>query len=196
MKTIFFILILFSVNGAVWGQATCDLTPKQAPTIRGFRLGMTLNQVFELLPTTRTDKQVVEGLERIKAEQMPSQLTVQLNGYEFPYKTMPMFQNIQYIVLRFFREEITSITIQYNWPYWSNADEFIAKLRETLTLPEAKEWQGAQDNKNLRCKDFAMNVSAQNNGGGYLSLQDLTIAKKMDDIRQAILEKARKEFNP
>lgn len=196
MKRISFVLIFFSLNGWAWGQGTCNLTPDQAPSIRGFRLGMTLNQVFELVPDARNDKAVIEAINRQKAEKLPSTLTLSFKGYELPYSSMPMFQNVYFIDVRFFQDQLTNVFISYNWPTWNNADAFIAKLSESFQLPEAKEWQGNDNDKSLLCKDFRLNVSAQFNVGPSISLTDTTVAKKMDDLRNAILERARKEFKP
>jgi hypothetical protein len=196
MKNIFFVLILFSFQGWAWGQGNCNLTPNQTPSIRGFRLGMTLDQVFELVPDARNDKAIMEAINRVKAEKIPSQLTISFKGYELPYSAMPMFQNIHFLDARFFKNQLTNFYIQYNWPYWNNADAFIAKLRESIQLPEAKEWQGTDFAKSLRCKDFEVSVQTYPNAGAYISMTDTTIAKKMDDLRNAILEKARKEFKP
>lgn len=195
-KTLAIVLLFLSLNALVFGQGTCNLVSNQAPSIRGFHLGMTLNQIYELIPEARTDKNVLEALDRVKQDPLPSKLSLQFQPYNAPYNKLPILQNIEYIGLRLFNNQITDIHVSYRWPNWTNIDEFLAKLRENLLIPETKEWEGSETQKTLRCKDFYMNVSAQNNSGGHISITDTTSPKKMEDLKKEILEKARKEFKP
>ena len=195
-KSVALILLLFTVKVSAWGQGSCDITADQSPAIRGFRLGMTLDQLYELVPEARNDMNIIKALDQNKRQQLPSKLFIGFSGSQFPYNSIPRFQNITGIVLRFFNDQLTDLSVQYAGPSWNSANEFIAKLRESFVLPAAEDWKGNNVDKEIRCKDFVLQVRAQNNSGGYMSITDTTSVKKMDDAIKASLEKARKEFKP
>ncbi len=195
-KTLSIVLLFLTFNILVLGQGTCNLEIAQAPSIRGFRLGMTLNQLYELVPDARTDNNIIGVIERSTNARLPEKTSIQFNSYGSPYGKMPLFKNIGYIGIRLFNDQITDISIQYDWPMWNSADEFIAKLRENLVLPEAKEWQGGELSRQLICKDFEMDVHAPFNSGALVVIRDLTTSKKIQELEKAIIEKARKEFKP
>jgi hypothetical protein len=155
---------------------------------------MTLNQLYELVPEARDDRNIVVAIDQNKREHLPGKLSVRFNGLVSPYNTIPRFQNINYLGLDFFNNQLTDLVVQYNWPSWNNANEFIAKLRESFALPAVETWEGSNDQKSIRCKDFVFHVNIQ--GGGAISIRDTTSNKKVDDLRKATIEKARKEFKP
>jgi hypothetical protein len=195
-KSAVLILLLFTARVSALGQGSCDMTAGQSPAIRGFRLGMTLNQVFELVPEARNDAKVIEALDQNKRQQLPTPLSIHFFGGAPPYDTDPRFQNISYMGLYFFDNQLINLEVQYMGPSWDNVDEFIAKLRENFTLPTIEGWEGSNTSKGIHCKDFVLNISAQSNSGGSISISDTTSAKKMADMKKAALEKNRREFKP
>jgi hypothetical protein len=189
------ILLLVTARVSAWSQGSCELTADQSPAIRGFRLGMTLDQLYELVPEARNDKRVIEALDNSSRQQLPSMSFLTLS--DSPYDALPRFHNVSYVSLRFLNNQLAGLTVQYKWPVWDSANEFIAKLRESLALPAAENWDGGGPGKSIRCKDFTLNVYTQPNGtGASISINDTTSPRKLDDMRKAVIERARKEFKP
>ena len=62
------VLVIFSwlvfFDTVAYGQTGgCSIKLDQAPSLRGIKLGMSLNQVLDLIPGSREDKNVTESLD-------------------------------------------------------------------------------------------------------------------------------------
>lgn len=194
MKKLIIFFLYLSVCLPVQGQEACTLTT--APTIRGLSLGISLNSLYDLIPNARNDNQIRSIIANAKRERIPKKVSIQLSRHDSLYQELPIFKDIAYISIQMFNDSLTDISIQYDWPPWTKADDFIDKLKEHYKLPEAKYWQGDDNNKTIRCKEFLISVYAPFNGGAMVIMRDLLIEKKMAVIEKTIIENSRKEFKP
>jgi hypothetical protein len=193
MKKLIIFFLYISVYIPINGQEACSLT--KAPNVRGLSLGMSLNDLYELIPPARNDNVINNILIYAKRERIPKKVSIQLSKSNSLYQELPIFKDIEYISIQMFNDSLTDISIQYNWPTWTKADEFIDKLKEYYGLPEAQHWQGRDESKHLNCKGFLLSVYAPFNGGALVTMRDLLVEKKMADIEKRLLRNLAKNLS-
>jgi hypothetical protein len=102
------------------------LTLPQAPEIRGLRLGMELRQAQDIFPSLRSLTADEFGV--INEENVPIAQTADRSKYT----------GIDFFGLKFLDDHLTSIYVAYDGSAtWKSADEFAAKVSESLSLPSA-----------------------------------------------------------
>jgi len=132
----------------------CTLTLAQAPEIRGFHLGMSMEQVLARFPGLLIEPANEFGSTKIELVFLdgtsptlnPKDVTnarydskVYINREKFSG-----FDGVFTIYLRFFDSRISLIRIMYDGSTkWNTTDEFVARISESLGLP--KSWQNESD---------------------------------------------------
>jgi hypothetical protein len=198
------VLVIFSClvffDTVAYGQTGgCSIKLDQAPSLRGIKLGMSLNQVLDLIPGSREDRMVTNLLEAARrGHPDASYQKISFSFSAYTYQSLPMFNNLQHITVRTLDDRVTDISVSYASPSWDRVDDFVAKVAESLNLPGVKEWEGLDKrSKNLKCQDFEVHVFADDtNPDSSITLSDLTAERKIAERKKAVIEKARKEFKP
>ena len=124
----------------------------QAPELRGFRLGMTIEQVKSRIPQVQLPPSNEFGF---------TQTTVNPEfSAEIDRSTL---QGVRTLSFDFLDGRSFSLALGYNSSFeWQSMDEFLPGITKALNLPnawEAKSWRGQE----LECKDFK--ITARMIGG-------------------------------
>jgi hypothetical protein len=152
----------------------------EAQELRGFRLGMTVEQVKARLPTLELGPTDAFGLSKTSFSP------------DFDAKMdKAAFQGVRTISLEFLDGRLTSLWIGYNGTFkWKSLEEFVPEMSRTLGLPA--NWPPrSRGGQQLTCSDFevtAMMIA----GSPSLHISDET-AKQRWENRQAEAERAAEE---
>jgi hypothetical protein len=163
------------------GASQCPLKAGQlteAQELRGFRLGMTLEQVKARLPRLEFGPTDAFGL--TKTSFSP----------DFdPAMDKTAFQGVRTISLEFLDGRLTSLWIGYNKAFkWQALDEFVPGMSRALGLPATRWAQRSRGGQQLDCNDFQ--ATAQMIAGSpSLHLSD-EAAHSTWETRQAEAEEA------
>ena len=162
------VFIISYLNSADAQEGGCALKLTQLPQaaeLRGFHLGMTLEQVKSRLPKLELGPTDEFGV-----------MKTSLNP-EFSPDYKSILQGVRTISFEFFDGKLYSIGIGYNSSFkWQTLDEFLPEITKALKLPFAwrsKSWRGQE----LDCIDFQVTVRMI---GGSPSLLLLDKASKQE----------------
>ncbi len=144
-------LLLFACTLACHAQeATCALKLTELPQaeeLRGFRLGMTLEQVKALIPKLALRQADEFGVAKTS-----------VNPDFNPDVNKAAFQGVRTISFEFLDDKLFSLGIAYNNSFkWQRLDDFLPQISKALHLPmrwQARGWHGQE----LDCKDFQATV--------------------------------------
>jgi hypothetical protein len=172
------VLIILTTTG-VSAQSQCKIKISELPQsaeLRGFRLGMTMDQVKARVP------QVVFG----RTDELGTSKTT-INPYFDPNIDKSGFTDIRSISLDFFDGRLVSIWIGYESTFkWQSVEDFVAGISSTMSLPAAwSPWRGR--GQQLRCGDFEMTVSIIARGPSF-RIFDLTAEEALTARRNAAEE--------
>ncbi|HXG64456.1 MAG TPA: hypothetical protein VNO70_05070 [Blastocatellia bacterium] len=176
--------------GTAAAEPECELTIKQSPTIRGIRLGMTLEEALDQFPGIKesglsqsTDKFGLSSA-RILADQYPDK---------------ERLKGVQFIYLQLFDNRIFSFSVHYAGPEWRGVDEFISRLSGPLKLPAANHWEpyhSSSHQKTLNCQGWKITASTSGSSSSITVFSEAAIDKIVEERREAEKEKKRQAFKP
>lgn len=155
----------------------CDLTLKDAPVIRGLKLGMSRDEADKIIPPDR-----VRYLDSSAITAYPQ------------YSKSAGFENVYQVSAQFFEEKLNTLEIVYdpNTIKWKDAKEFAENLAQNFNIPyrfwkfNARETSVSE----MRCRDFSIQIdSAQNE----LRLEKRTEIQSSVQIKK---EDTKKVFKP
>lgn len=202
MKPVFVLMILAAVVSSVFGQTQsdvpagqkCSLTLAQSPAIRGFKLGLDVDEVLRQFPGRSEDPYVRSALSSADSQFGVAKLHVPT----FPYKSEKRFEGISQFDFEFLDKRLTSISVLYEGPEWNSVDEFISKLAEPLNLPGASYWTPSNLStiKTLKCAGFEVWVFLGSPGSNSLRIRNPTAEQIVRDRQTEAKERARKTFKP
>jgi hypothetical protein len=131
-------------------QSTCTLKIDQLPEsieLRGFRLGMTLEQAKAQVPQIPRAGADKFGVARIS-----------INPHFDPSFDMTRFANVRTISLDFLDGRLISLWIGYESTFkWQTLDTFVAGISRSLNFPG--EWPAKRGGRQLNCNDFSVFAS-------------------------------------
>lgn len=131
-------------------QPTCTLKIDQLPEsieLRGFRLGMTLEQA----------KTQVPQIPRARADQF-GVAKISINPYFDPSFDRTRFADVRTISLDFLDGRLISLWIGYESTFkWQTLDTFVAGISRSLNFPG--EWPAKRGGRELNCNDFSVFAS-------------------------------------
>jgi len=131
-------------------SAQCSLKIDQianVPELRGFRLGMTLDQVKARVPQIQFGRADEIGVTRTS-----------INPSFDPQFDQASFTDVRTVSLEFLDGRLTSLWIGYEESFkWKNVDQFVDGISKSLTLPSR--WSPKKAGQQLRCGDFTIFVS-------------------------------------
>jgi len=177
-------------------KVTCTLNTNQSPAINEVRLGLTIQQVLDLFPTSRDDVELRASAEKSTALGVSS-FALRPEKYAAEKNFVGMTQ----FTLNFLDKRLMSFTAGYNGPQWNSVDDFVRKFSEGKTLPPLKAWEAYAgldtQLKILKCDGFEISVFAGGEGGNlnYVQMKDLAAEKELRE-RRAKARKAAEKPTP
>lgn len=199
-------LIIVSIMPAAFTQtlsqqpsaSRCNLTLAQAPIIRGLRLGMGVDELLTLFPRSREDPEIISTLASAKGA--PNYGLANLGFASHKYPSSPLSKNVNLFSIQMFDNRVSSIDVYYNGPAWTNVDEMIVKVAQSLNLPGAQDWSQSfsQNTKSLKCNGFEVSVTAVGEATccSNIRFSISGIERQRMERKFAEQEKARSEFVP
>ena len=158
----------------------CTLNVEQSPELRGFRLGMTADQVKARVP----DIQIRQG-------EFGSS-NASLSSVNFRNLDAGTYKGVNDIYFFFLDDRLMRLSVNYQSVPWKNTGQFAAKVSETLKLPNV--WRDDQGmNKVLTCAGFDVTANASMN---TVTLNTPGYSEIVSGRREQRDEKLRQDFRP
>lgn len=186
---LFVVLALLSLATSLRAQCSLKLADlPQTPELRGFRLGMSKQDVKMRVPQVSFGKTDDFGVDKTT-----------INPDFDPKIDRTSLASIRSVSLDFLDQRLTSIWFGYDSSFkWRTVDDFVEGISEALKLPSAwGTWRTR--GKQLRCADFLITVSIIAEGPSFRiidqSAEDL-IASRRAEKEAAAENEADKSFEP
>jgi hypothetical protein len=182
------------VSSSAQEKATCTLNMSHAPVLFGLKLGMTQDEVLDLFPGSKEDKELRSHLTGPTSEFGNSSFAL----FPSKYPSKEKFAGISQVALGLLDGRVSNYTLGYNGPEYSHVNDFVTKIARDGDLPLADQWEpyaGLEHQlKILRCIDFEVRVFAGGPGGSqnYIVVTDTEAVKKLKERRK----KAREQASP
>jgi hypothetical protein len=175
-RILFAFVIVLSLCGLTMAQengCTAKLAGlPQAPELRGFRLGMTTDQV-----KTRVPQVVFPHVDDLGVSK------TSINPYFDPQIDKSSFENVRTVSLDFLDGRLTQLWIGYEDTFkWKTIDEFVKGISQSLSVPD--DWSTKGRGRRLQCTDFELTVSPIA-GGPSLRIVDSAAEELLAGRRQA-----------
>jgi hypothetical protein len=144
------IAVLLTATAAAAQPPACSLRIDQLPDaaeLRGFRLGMTYDQVKVRVPQVQFGHADQFGVAKTS-----------INPYFDPRIDKVAFADVRTISLDFLDGKLVILWIGYDSTFkWQALDEFVAGISKSLNLPAA--WSAKQGGRHLMCDKLSVFVS-------------------------------------
>jgi hypothetical protein len=176
------------------GTTGCTITEATAPGVRGVRLGMSVDQVLALFPSSNRRREMKEAIDRARAASEGE--TVYLVFDPATDARAGSFDDVSGVAVGLNRGRVTDFSIIYVGPSWRSVDEWIGKLAESLKLPGARSWTVGPNetpNKVLRCKGVEIEAAIQ---GGGASIRVRNTDKLQREGTASEEARRRRDFKP
>jgi len=145
-----FAVISVSATAAFAQPPACSLKLDQLPNsaeLRGFRLGMTYDQVRTLVPQVKFGPADPFGVARTS-----------INPYFDASIDKVAFADVRTISLDFLDGRLVTLWIGFESSFkWQLLDKFVSGMSRSLALPQA--WSAKRGGQQLRCDGFSVLVS-------------------------------------
>ena len=183
LATLCLVLLFAAIVAAQDNQCSAKLDRlPQVPELRGFRLGMTPEQVKARVP------QVVFG----RTDDLGVSKT-SINPDFDPRIDKTNFADVRTVSLDFLDGRVTSLWIGFEDTFkWKSVDEFVKGISQVLGVPT--EWSTKGRAQQLRCADFELSVSVIA-GGPSLRIVELAAEETIAARRQAKEDAAEAQAN-
>ncbi|MCI0661889.1 MAG: hypothetical protein L0220_12520 [Acidobacteria bacterium] len=180
----------------------CSVPLDKAPTIRGLRLGMGLD---ELIPFVSANQKPRIERKREKADLAPGYghwSSDYLHRNDLTKEVQGKFVGVMYLNFAFFDGRLVRISVNYEadiekYPSWT-IDEWTAKVSNTFSLPALNNWELSRDKmgRTLKCKDLEIETRVRREGPplpglGVYSYPIITITDPA--YRQVIEQRAKSD---
>lgn len=187
-----FLLLLLVFFVAAKSQDRCNIRTAISPDIRGIKLGMDYESVKTMFPES------IGFALAPKTDQFGVIDAVELGLVDF-YKK-PQFNGVKEMVLYFTDGKVTKIGAAYDEAtQWNSIADFTAQVSKTLVLPLAWRNPTNADPLNARimdCVGFRVIAQIGKDKPSFIGLVDVEAERVVNERKQAIEEKKRKEFKP
>ena len=188
MRHLYLAFVFVCAIAAICVAQECTLKSEQAPAVRGFRLGMTTDEVREKVTG-------VGGLD--KADELGmTETTV----YPFQMKSKDDAQGLQSVRLRFLDKRLTDIELRYDGSArWDGIDQFAARVSESLQLPQMGKGRFGFLNRRTRaleCGGFHVRAALVEDDRGVLTLSEGGVKEIVEKRKADLREKQRQTFKP
>lgn len=150
-------VVLIGTTAASAQRPTCSLKIDQLPDsaeLRGFRLGMTYDQVKARVPQVKFGPADEFGVAKTT-----------INPYFDPRIDKTGFADVRSISLDFLDGRLVTLWIGFESTFkWQTLDEFVAQMSKSLNLPAA--WSSKRGGRQLSCDGFSAFASLVAGGPG------------------------------
>lgn len=159
--------------------APCPVS--QAPTIRGFRLGMLLTDVKSALEDASLFDAKVSGNNSVGSR------ALRLQGSELKGDNA---EGVDDVDLIFVDERLANVKVNFNsGMHWDSATDFFTRMSETLGLPapSADEARGSNQRNQkytVECSAFSVTLAYSFGVSPSVSITDTLAQKKVTDRRE------------
>jgi hypothetical protein len=180
-------LLAVLTAGCVGQIFSCALTLKDAPELRGLRLGMSVEEINSILQINMAFSEEETNF-TINENNLP--IFKQANIGEKKFETSRLkdgnFEGVKKLTLSFFENKLISMRLIYSASYveWKDSADFQRYLSEKLKLPK-ESWS----EKGMHCKEFYVGTDVYNTRMyGYeekdsaISLVNSLMILKMDEL--------------
>jgi len=177
-------------------QPKCLLTEANSPTVRGVRLGMSVEQLLALFPGSVKRKELKETIEKAKAVNSNEMVFIPFEPALDANKDR--FVGVDTVVAGVYKGRVIDFSVTYIGVTLGSIDEWIGKLAETLNLPARQEWvvgPNETPNKVLKCSGIEIEGAIQG-GGASIRLRNAEFLKGMEGRTTAPEEKKLRDFKP
>jgi hypothetical protein len=144
------IVVLLTATAASAQPAACSLRIDQLPAaaeLRGFRLGMTYDQVKALVPQVKFGPADQFGVAKTS-----------INPYFDPRIDKVAFADVRTISLDFLDGKLVGFWIGFESTFkWQTLDAFVAGISKPLNLPA--EWSNKRTGRQVSCEGFSLFAS-------------------------------------
>ncbi|HYX71994.1 MAG TPA: hypothetical protein VE732_04430 [Nitrososphaera sp.] len=189
------ILLLAACNGLNAQSGPCPLTIEQLPEVRGFKLGMTLEQIKKRHPNFRVPAPDQTGYSEIEHH-----ISHFMSYGEESVINEADRKGLQSIKVAFLDNKLVKLRVTYDDSVeWENVTEFFKAISNPLKLPEISQWDRRdKDTLQLSCDDNTIQISLKFSPSATPSI---TFAQHgIDRIRlgreRASKEKQKQDFKP
>ncbi len=180
----------------------CNLSSSQILPLRGIRIGMSADELLTLFPGSRDQFRIKDALDKTALPPNYGIARLSFAPQEYP-ELKDRFANVQSFNFTLFDGRVSAIYVSYEFPqrdqanYGWTTDNWIAKLSESLNLPEPGAWDPpiASPYKNIKCRDFEAQATGQSN----FTTINISAKGYPQQVQQRVnddLEKRRKAFKP
>jgi hypothetical protein len=195
------LLIAISTQGqtASLPPQPCTIKLSQAPSVRGVKLNMTVDELLPLFPGSSDSGGIKNSL--TAAEGYPNFGYGSFGISPSNWANKERFAGISSYFFSTFDRRIVALTITYDrFPEgarWKNPDDLIQRFSDSLHLPAANYWAPDPDSnsrKKLKCDGFEIFVTAGEQSAIAFYNRDWEGTKK--ERQAAFEEQKRREFKP
>jgi hypothetical protein len=202
-------------------EPKCSLKLDQSPPLRGFRLGMTQEQVLRRVPGVSIEKPDKYGLSRLRLSILDTSGIIRTSvrdkavqpditatpddGSAFVLDSLrfPDLKGVRKLQMRFIDARLSYLQIGYDdSSKWESIDQFVQAISTKLNLPA--QWQvpadspGDSEGKELRCDAFVISASlmadpTDTHAGPEIVLSDVAAWNTMSKRQNDTTEKAKRE---
>lgn len=133
----------------------CKLTPENAPELRGFRLGMTLDEIKKKFPNLPPINANEYGLSKIYFDRTakPEQSYREFNFIDANF--IEAFKGTRRVYLELVDNKVVVIKVVYTDEIpWKSEEEFIRRTSESLNIPGT--WSMGDGYSHLQCQNSLM----------------------------------------
>ncbi len=162
----------------------CNFTLKDAPVLRGLKLGMSEDEILKFFDVSEK-KDLVPSFKR------NSNLDSYIDVSSSVYEKRKEFKDVSKLIIIMFDKKLYLIHLQYacDSVSFENAQQFAKNISEKFNLPFSA-WDYRDKIKgDLRCKEFEIGINSSSN---ELALMDKISEQRKKDIE----EEKRKDFKP
>jgi hypothetical protein len=192
--------IFWPTQPAPAGPPKCNLTPAQAPVIRGIRLGMTTDELLVLFPRSKEQSEVIQVLGH--AEINYGEVRLGFDTRTYPENKEMFSNNIYAYNIALFDGRVARFEVLYGFPpqnnrgpNWTNRT-WVTKLSETYNLPKPEDWfKSSEHYASIDCQNLRMSVNASSNNGS-ITIIGPPYDEQIKQRREAASAKLRSEFKP
>jgi hypothetical protein len=171
-------------------KPACGMTAAEAPDVKGLRLGLTTQHVFELFPGSADDPDIRAALSATAGMFGAATFIIKPEAYA----SNSAYAGVNNVLLRFVEGRLSSFTVGFSAHAWPHVDEFVSSFTKGTGLPPADAWEpyvGLDTQlKILTCEGFEVRAFAggKNVKFNYVKMTDTAAERKLKERR----EKARK----
>ncbi|MFY9610935.1 MAG: hypothetical protein WAU45_20280 [Blastocatellia bacterium] len=189
------VFVTLSAYSQAPSQYGCSLTEANSPSVRGLRLGMTIDQLQALFPGGVKRKEIKDALEKAKAATASEPVYLSFNPAVDSGKEQ--FAGVDSVSVGLLKGRVTDFGVGYVGAMWTT-DEWVAKLSESFGLPALSAWTvGPSENPNkvLKCDGIEIEASTQG-GSASIRIRNTKALAGNEDKANAAEEKRRRETKP